>query len=76
VGLCPGGSNVTQETANSVLKSKSIVNDIPNPTPQLWDALMEGEDLLERWTSFKYNVDIKGTFLKHLNLFVCGDGVV
>ena len=39
-------------------RSKSMVGEIANPTPQLWDALMEGgDDTHGRWTTKTFPVD-------------------
>ena len=37
---------------------KSVVSDFPESVPQLWDALTEGEDEQERWTTVTFPVDI------------------
>lgn len=39
------------------LTTKSIIGDITNPTPQLWDALMEGEDPKDLWDKLTFEVD-------------------
>ena len=35
-----------------------MVSDFPESVPQLWDALTEGEDEQERWTTVTFPVDI------------------
>lgn len=39
------------------MTAKSVVGDISDPTPQLWDALMEGDDPSDLWDKLTFEVD-------------------
>ena len=54
VGLCPKSNTETNSTA---FIAKSSVGDISEPTPQLWDALMEGDDPTDLWDKLTFQVD-------------------
>ena len=58
VGLCPA-QNVTISVVST---QKSVVSDFPEAVPQLWDALTEGEDEQERWTTLTFPVDVLKPF--------------
>jgi len=46
-------------TQNSGTYQKSIVADFEEAVPQLWEALVDGEDLQGRWHMYTYPEDNK-----------------
>ena len=55
VGLCPS-RNETGLREGGSWKTRSSVGDIAEPTPQLWEALMDGEDPTDLWDKLSFQV--------------------
>ena len=58
----------------TMLNTKSIVDDIESSSRTLWDALTEGEDIYQPWKTLTYPVDDRDTLsestTEHLNCTV------
>ena len=74
VGLCPSNSNMTEEQL--IKKPESTVGEIRVPTPMLWNALMEGEDLNDRWEKLTYQVDLRSVIQQNNANSVIQDNLV
>ncbi len=51
--MCPKPNNTASE-----LSRKSHVEDLTEPTPDLFAALTEDRDVLQRWLTFTFPVDL------------------
>ncbi|XP_057374901.1 twisted gastrulation protein homolog 1-A-like [Daphnia carinata] len=59
VEMCPKPNNTVSE-----LSRKSHVEDLTEPTPDLFSALTDDRDTLQRWLTFTFPVDLDITIFK------------
>lgn len=60
VEMCPKPNNTASE-----LSRKSHVEDLTEPTPDLFAALTDDRDTLQRWQTFTFPVDLDKSLFKH-----------
>lgn len=58
--MCPKPNNTASE-----LSRKSHVEDLTEPTPDLFAALTDDRDTLQRWLTFTFPVDLDKSLFKH-----------